>query len=175
LLAVKIPERPGSFRQFCHTIGQRSITEFNYRYADNEQAVVFAGIRLTDGLEEKPRLIKKLAEKQYTVIDLSDNEMAKSHVRHMVGGHAANLTDECLYRFEFPERPGALLHFLTSMSQKWNISLFHYQNHGSAYGRVLVGIQVPETELDAFHAFLTRLGYTYWEESNNPAYQLFLN
>ncbi|MEK7991959.1 MAG: threonine ammonia-lyase, biosynthetic [Thiotrichaceae bacterium] len=175
LLAVKIPERPGSFRQFCHTIGQRSITEFNYRYADNEQAVVFAGIRLTDGLEEKQRLIKKLAEKQYTVIDLSDNEMAKSHVRHMVGGHAANLTDERLYRFEFPERPGALLHFLTSMSQKWNISLFHYQNHGSAYGRVLVGIQVPETELDAFHAFLTRLGYTYWEESNNPAYQLFLN
>ncbi|WP_353570754.1 threonine ammonia-lyase, biosynthetic [Candidatus Albibeggiatoa sp. nov. BB20] len=175
LLAVKIPECPGSFRQFCHTIGQRSITEFNYRYADNAQAVVFAGIRLSDGLEEKQRLIKKLTEKDYAVIDLSDNEIAKSHVRHMVGGHAANLTDERLYRFEFPERPGALLHFLTSMSQKWNISLFHYRNHGAAYGRVLVGIQVPETELDAFHAFLTRLGYTYWEESNNPAYQLFLN
>ncbi|MCV6638878.1 threonine ammonia-lyase, biosynthetic [Candidatus Albibeggiatoa sp. nov. NOAA] len=175
LLAVKIPERPGSFRQFCHTIGQRSITEFNYRYADNEQAVVFAGIRLSDGLEEKQRLIKKLSDKDYSVIDLSDNEMAKSHIRHMVGGHAVNLHDERLYRFEFPERPGALLHFLTNMGQHWNISLFHYRNHGAAYGRVLVGIQVPDTELEAFHAFLIRLGYTYWEESNNLAYQLFLN
>ncbi len=175
LLAVTIPERPGSFRQFCHTIGQRSITEFNYRYADREQAVVFAGIRLLAGLGEKQRLINKLIEKKYPVIDLSDNEMAKSHIRHMVGGRTANLQNERVYRFEFPERPGALLHFLTSMGQQWNISLFHYRNHGAAYGRVLVGIQVADTELVAFHAFLTRLGYTYWEESNNPAYQLFLN
>lgn len=175
LLAVKIPERPGSFRQFCHTIGQRSITEFNYRYADNEQAVVFAGIRLSEGLQEKQRLMIKLSEKDYPVIDLSDNEMAKSHIRHMVGGRAGNLTNERLYRFEFPERPGALLHFLTGMGQKWNISLFHYRNHGAAYGRVLVGIQVPDSELTSFHTFLTRLSYPYWEEFNNPAYQLFLN
>jgi threonine dehydratase len=175
LIAVTIPERPGSFRQFCHAIGQRVITEFNYRYAHNEQAHVFAGLRLSDGFAEKDRVIAKLREKAYPVVDLTDNEIAKAHIRHMVGGHTPHLLNERLYRFEFPERPGALLHFLTNMGQRWNISLFHYRNHGAAYGRVLVGIQVPDTQLTEFQKFLDKLGYPYWDEADNPAYQLFLN
>jgi threonine dehydratase len=175
LMAVTIPERSGSFRQFCHAIGQHVITEFNYRYADDEQAHVFAGLRLTDGFAEKNKLIAKLRDKGYQVVDLTDNEMAKSHIRHMVGGHTPCLLNERLYRFQFPERPGALLRFLTGMGQRWNISLFHYRNHGAAYGRVLVGIQVPETQLNEFQYFLDHLGYLYWEESDNPAYRLFLN
>ena len=175
LMAVTIPERPGSFREFCHTIGQRAITEFNYRYADASNAHVFAGIRLSEGINEKERLINLLREKDYRVLDLTDNEMAKLHIRHMVGGHGQNVSNERLHRFEFPERPGALLHFLTSMGQRWNISLFHYRNHGAAYGRVLVGVQVPDTELVELQTFLNNLGYAYWEEDNNPAYQLFLN
>lgn len=174
LLAVTIPEKPGSFRQFCHSLGQRSITEFNYRYADHNQAIVFVGIRLADGLEGKQRLIQKLQARDYPVIDLSDNEMAKAHIRHMVGGRTSSLQCERLYRFEFPERPGALLHFLTSIGQQWNISLFHYRNHGAAYGRVLIGVQVASAELPAFDNFLTKLGYNYWQESDNPAYKLFL-
>jgi threonine dehydratase len=175
LIAVTMPERPGSFRQFCHAIGQRVITEFNYRYAHNEQAHVFAGLRLSDGFAEKDRVIAKLREKAYPVVDLTDNEIAKAHIRHMVGGHTPHLLIERLYRFEFPERPGALLHFLTNMGQRWNISLFHYRNHGAAYGRVLVGIQVPDTQLTEFQKFLDKLGYPYWDEADNPAYQLFLN
>jgi len=175
LIAVTIPEHPGSFRQFCHTIGQRVITEFNYRYAHNEQAHVFAGLRLTGGFAEKDRVIAKLREKAYSVVDLTDNEIAKAHIRHMVGGHTPHLLNERLYRFEFPERPGALLHFLTNMGQRWNISLFHYRNHGAAYGRVLVGIQVPNAQLTEFQNFLDKLGYPYWDEADNPAYQLFLN
>jgi threonine dehydratase len=146
LLAVTIPEQPGSFRKFCQTIGKRSITEFNYRYADSRQAQVFAGVQLSEGEEEKNRIIDALREHGYPVIDMSDNEMAKLHVRYMVGGHAPGLRDEILYRFQFPERPGALLKFLTGMAHGWNISLFHYRNHGSDYGRVLIGIQVPEAE-----------------------------
>jgi len=175
LIAVTIPEHPGSFRQFCHTIGQRVITEFNYRYAHNEQAHVFAGLRLTGGFAEKDRVIAKLRKKAYSVVDLTDNEIAKAHIRHMVGGHTPHLLNERLYRFEFPERPGALLHFLTNMGQRWNISLFHYRNHGAAYGRVLVGIQVPNAQLTEFQNFLDKLGYPYWDEADNPAYQLFLN
>ncbi|KHD06236.1 threonine dehydratase [Candidatus Thiomargarita nelsonii] len=175
LIAVTIPERPGSFRQFCHTIGQRVITEFNYRYAHDEQAHVFAGLRLSDAAAEKDKVIAKLREKAYSVVDLTDNEIAKAHIRHMVGGHTPHLLNERLYRFEFPERPGALLHFLTKMGQRWNISLFHYRNHGAAYGRVLVGIQVADAQLTEFQTFLDKLGYPYWDESENPAYRLFLN
>ncbi len=175
LMAVTIPERPGSFRGFCHTLGQRTITEFNYRYADQNQAQIFVGVRLAGDGVEKQRLINKLKERDYPVLDLSDNEMAKQHVRHMVGGHGPNLRDEHLYRFQFPERPGALLHFLTAMGERWNISLFHYRNHGAAYGRILMGIQVPDAEQADFQAFLQRLGYPWWPEDGNPAYQLFLS
>lgn len=175
LLAVAIPEQPGSFRKFCQTIGKRSITEFNYRYADPRQAQVFAGIQLSEGDEEKNRIIGSLREHGYPVTDMSDNEMAKLHVRYMVGGRAPGLDDEMLYRFQFPERPGALLKFLTGMAQGWNISLFHYRNHGSDYGRVLIGIQVPEAERAKFLAYLDDLGYPCCEETQNPVYRLFLD
>ena len=177
LMAVTIPERVGSFREFCHAIGHHFITEFNYRYGDDKQAHVFAGLRLTNGFSEKDKLINRLRDKNYSVIDLTDNEMAKTHIRHMVGGHPlpSQLLNERLYRFEFPERPGALAHFLTCIGQRWNISLFHYRNHGSAYGRVLVGIQVPTEQLNEFQHFLDNLKYPYWAEIDNPAYQLFLN
>jgi len=175
LLAVTIPEQPGSFRKFCQTIGKRSITEFNYRYADARQAQVFAGVQLTEGEEEKNRIIETLREHAYPVVDMSDNEMAKLHVRYMVGGHASGIRDELLYRFQFPERPGALLKFLSGMAHGWNISLFHYRNHGSDHGRVLVGIQVPAAERPQFHQFIRELGYPYCEETDNPAYRLFLD
>jgi threonine dehydratase len=175
LLAVTIPEQPGSFRKFCQVIGKRSITEFNYRYADTRQAQVFAGVQLTEGEEEKQRIIDTLREHGYPVVDMSDNEMAKLHVRYMVGGHAPGIRDELLYRFQFPERPGALLKFLTGMAHGWNISLFHYRNHGSDHGRVLIGIQVPEAERPRFDQFIHNLGYPYCEESDNPAYRLFLD
>ena len=175
LLAVTIPEQPGSFRRFCQVIGKRSITEFNYRYADSRQAQVFAGIQLTEGEEEENRIIDTLREHGYPVLDMSDNEMAKLHIRYMVGGHAPGICDELLYRFEFPERPGALLKFLTGMAHGWNISLFHYRNHGSDHGRVLVGIQVPEAERSQFQQFIHKLGYPWREETDNPAYRLFLD
>jgi threonine dehydratase len=175
LIAVTIPEAPGSFRTFCHTIGQRAITEFNYRYADSKNAHVFVGVRLNEGAAEKERLIEKLREKSYPVLDMTDNEMAKVHIRYMVGGHAQQMLHEKLYRFEFPERPGALLHFLTEMGSRWNISMFHYRNHGAAYGRVLVGIQVPDDEMPSFKAFLDKIAYPYWQELDNPAYRLFLS
>ena len=175
LLAVTIPEQPGSFRKFCQAIGRRSITEFNYRYADSRQAQVFAGIQLSEGEEEKNRIIDALREHGYPVIDMSDNEMAKLHVRYMVGGHAPGLRDEILYRFQFPERPGALLKFLTGMAHGWNISLFHYRNHGSDYGRVLVGVQVPEAERPKFLEYIRQLGYPFCEETENPVYRLFLD
>ncbi len=175
LIAVAIPEQPGSFRQFCRSIGQHFITEFNYRYDNSNEAHVFAGLRLSKGSVEKDKLVAKLRDKNYSVVDMTDNEMAKTHVRHLVGGHAPLLADERLYRFEFPERPGALSHFLTNIGERWNISLFHYRNHGSAYGRVLVGIQVPDMQLDEFQNFLDNLGYQYWNENDNLAYKLFLN
>ena len=174
LLAVTIPEQPGSFRRFCKALGQRSITEFNYRYADDSDAHVFAGVQLTDGDEERHALVETLRELKYPVVDLTDNEMAKLHTRYMVGGHAPPQVDETLYRFEFPERPGALLNFLTKMGKRWNISLFHYRNHGAAYGRVLVGVQLSDSDRKAFKEFLDTLGYRYWSEVDNPAYELFL-
>jgi threonine dehydratase len=177
VFAVTIPERPGSFREFCQTIGHRAITEFNYRYADASQAHVFAGIQLSDGLQEKERLADTLRERGYEVLDLTENEMAKVHLRHMVGGRGREaVADEIVFRFEFPERPGALLNFLTRMGKRWNISMFHYRNHGAAYGRVLVAIQVPEGQRRAkLDEFLVKLGYRYVEETGNPAYRLFLS
>ncbi|QKT04195.1 threonine ammonia-lyase, biosynthetic [Ectothiorhodospiraceae bacterium 2226] len=175
LFAATIAERPGSFRQFCDAIGLRSITEFNYRYGDPQQAHVFVGVRLGGGEREKSELLDKLRAQGHPVVDMSDNEMAKLHVRYMVGGHSAGAENERLCRFEFPERPGALLRFLAHLGQRWNISLFHYRNHGAAYGRVLVGIQVPPAEQPAFQDFLDELGYPYWDETDNPAYQLFLS
>lgn len=174
LLAVTIPERPGSFREFCHAISNRPITEFNYRYADARDAQVFAGVKIAGGKQEREALLKDLRAKGYSVTDLTDNEVAKIHLRYMVGGHSNGAKDEVLYRFMFPERPGALLHFLTSMSGGWNISLFHYRNHGSDFGRVLVGIQVPKQERGEFCGFLDKLGYEYWDETENQAYQRFL-
>jgi threonine dehydratase len=173
LLAVTIPERPGSFREFCEIIGKRSITEFNYRYADRSEAHIFVGIELTDARREKDEIIARLREASYPVVDLTDNEMAKLHVRYMVGGRAAGLENEVLYRFEFPERPGALLRFLQGLGP-WNISLFHYRNHGSAYGRVLAGIQVPEDKRPALECYFGEIGYAHHRETGNPAYDLFL-
>ena len=173
LLAVTIPEEPGSFRRFCEILGTRSITEFNYRYADAKHAHVFVGVQMPKGESEREALIDKLRNKGYAVVDMTENEMAKLHVRYMVGGHAV-VPNERLIRFEFPERPGALLHFLNHMGQRWNISMFHYRNHGAAYGRVLAGIQVPEEECDNFYEYLDDVGYPFWEETDNPIYPLFL-
>jgi threonine dehydratase len=174
LLAVTIPEKPGSFRRFCQALGKRGITEFNYRYADTRQAHVFAGVKLDDGEKERHAIIERLRAEGYPVEDLTESEIAKLHIRYMVGGHALGLRDEVLYRFQFPERPGALLEFLTSMGKRWNISLFHYRNHGADYGRVLVGIQVPMDSRKDFQRFLDDLGYRYWKESESRAYHLFL-
>jgi len=174
LLAVTIAEEPGSFRKFCKTIGHRGITEFNYRYADDSEAHIFAGIQLSGGHQEKLELLAHLTESGYSVVDMTDNEMAKLHIRYMVGGHAKGAKNELVYRFQFPERPGALLRFLTQMGQDWNISMFHYRNHGADYGRVLVGIQVTEQDRDKFELFLQHLGYEYWLEQDNQAYSLFL-
>ncbi|MGM0552624.1 MAG: threonine ammonia-lyase, biosynthetic [Pseudomonadota bacterium] len=174
LFAVTIPERPGSFRQFCQAIGKRGITEFNYRYADDEQAQVFAGIKLEGGEAERQEIRETLSAQGYDVLDMTENEVAKLHLRHMVGGHGGGVRNERLYRFEFPERPGALLNFLTHMGATWNISLFHYRNHGAAYGRVLVGMQIPAEDRSRFRAFLKEVGYPWHEETANPAYSLFL-
>ncbi len=173
LFAVQIPEQPGSFLAFCKSLGRRSITEFNYRYSDQVQAQVFCGVELADGEKERETLRQSLGEKGYEVVDLTDNETAKLHVRYMVGGHAPMASNERLFRFEFPERPGALLEFLKGMSQGWNISLFHYRNHGAAYGRVLMGVQLRKDEIGTFKRFLAELGYRYAEETENPAYRLF--
>ena len=173
ILAVTIPERPGSFREFCALLGKRSITEFNYRYADPRIAHIFVGVEVR-GRHETRDLLRAMHKRHIEAYDLSDNEMAKLHVRHLVGGHAPAAEHETLYRFEFPERPGALMQFLDSMSRGWNISLFHYRNQGADYGRVLVGMQVPPSDHAEFQRFLARLGYPYVEETANPAYRLFL-
>jgi threonine dehydratase len=173
ILAVTIPERPGSFRAFCALLGKRSVTEFNYRYADPKVAHLFVGIEVANR-RETDELLAALKRARIDAYDLSDNEMAKLHVRHLVGGHAPAAEHEILYRFEFPERPGALMRFLDSMSSGWNISLFHYRNHGDDYGRVLVGMQVPPRDSAQFRRFLDRLGYDYVDESANPAYRMFL-
>ena len=174
LFAVTIPEVPGSFIAFCRTIGKIGITEFNYRFADAQTANVFVGIELRNP-KDLPNVTQRLAEKGYPVVDLSDNEMAKLHIRYMVGGHAKGLQDERIFRFEFPERPGALMDFLAKMGKCWNISLFHYRNNGAAFGRVLIGIQVVKQDTQAFGAFLQGLGYHYQEETHNPAYHLFVS
>jgi len=175
LLAAEIPEEPGSFRRFCETIGRRGITEFNYRYADEQKAHIFAGVQLSNGMQERLELIEQLGDAGFPVEDLSDNEMAKLHVRHMVGGRSPAVRNERLFRFEFPERPGALLDFLNAIGTDWNISLFHYRNHGSDYGRILAGIDVPQVESNELEAHLVELGYPHWEESDNPAYTIFLS
>jgi threonine dehydratase len=173
ILAVTIPEEPGSFRQFCSLIGSRNITEFNYRYADSKEARVFVGIQVRNP-SETARLVATLKKNKLKTLDLTDNEMAKLHLRHLVGGHAPGIKDEIMFRFEFPERPGALMNFLNSMNHSWNISLFHYRNHGADFGRVLIGMQVPHHDKKALKVFLDKLGYRYWDESDNPAYRLFL-
>ncbi|HVS27181.1 MAG TPA: threonine ammonia-lyase, biosynthetic [Burkholderiales bacterium] len=174
ILAVTIPERPGSFKKFCSLLGKRNITEFNYRIADPNEAHIFVGIQVHNS-EETAKLVATLKRHHLRTLDFSDNEMAKLHVRHLVGGHALLADNELLYRFEFPERPGALMKFLNSMRSDWNISLFHYRNHGADYGRVLVGMQVPPREMGEFRQFLAKLGYAYWDETKNPAYKLFLS
>ncbi len=173
LLAVQIPEKPGSFLRFCKLLGKRGITEFNYRYADEKEAQVFCGVELRDNETEKERLLATLKARGYAVVDMTDNETAKLHIRYMVGGHAPQAVNERVYRFVFPERPGALLNFLSGLSRGWNISLFHYRNHGAAYGRVLVGIQLEPKERKAFEAFMKEKGYRYTDETENPAYRLF--
>lgn len=174
LLAVTIPEQKGSFLKFCTMIGNHSISEFNYRYASDNEAHIFVGVKFENAEKQKPIMINELTAENYPVTDLSDNEMAKLHVRHMVGGRSPELLDELIYRFEFPERPGALLKFLSMMGSQWNISLFHYRNHGAAYGRVLIGAQVPASEVHEFKGFLHELGYAYYDETDNPIYGLFL-
>jgi threonine dehydratase len=174
VIAVTIPERPGSFKTFCALVGARNITEFNYRYGDAQVAHVFVGVQVRDRAETEA-LVRSLRSHGLEALDFTDNELAKLHVRHLVGGHApARMDDEILYRFEFPERPGALMKFLNAMSRGWNISLFHYRNHGADYGRVLVGMQVPVADKKKFETFLQGLGYPYRDESRNPAYKLFL-
>jgi len=181
ILAVTIPERPGSFKKFCATLGARSITEFNYRIAGSKEAHIFVGVEVQQR-EQTARIVRNLERHGLTALDLSDNEMATLHLRHMVGGRApwsgerraTRAANELLYRFEFPERPGALMRFLSSLRSDWNISLFHYRNQGADYGRVLVGIQVPPDEMREFRRFLAELGYPFADETRNPAYRLFL-
>ena len=175
LIAAEIPERPGAFLAFCQALGARNITEFNYRYAPAEVARIFVGVSLQRGQAEADEVLATLRGHGYPVLDLSGSELAKLHVRHMVGGQVPGLADELLYRFEFPERPGALLAFLRAIGDRWNISLFHYRNHGSDYGRVLAGVQVAPADRVRFGEHLATLGYPYWDETDNPAYRLFLS
>jgi len=173
LIAVTIPERKGAFREFCGAIGRRVVTEFNYRLSGRQQAHIFVGFA-TQSRQDADALIAQLRRSGYETVDLTDNEMAKLHVRHMVGGHAPEVQNERLCRFEFPERPGALANFLDALAGRWNISLFHYRNHGSDFGRVLAGLEVEDSDLSAFQSFLDGLGYEYTLESDNPAYRFFL-
>ncbi|MBK7422821.1 MAG: threonine ammonia-lyase, biosynthetic [Propionivibrio sp.] len=174
VIAVTLPEQPGAYRKFLALIGTRNITEFNYRFNDRKDAHVFVGVQVASRAESL-KLIEQLRRHGYQTLDLTDDEMAKSHIRHLVGGHSPQLEHEIVYRFEFPERPGALMNFLNRMSAGWNISLFHYRNHGADYGRVLVGMQVPPGEMGEFKKFLKNLGYPHWNETSNPAYKLFLD
>jgi threonine dehydratase len=173
LLAVTVPETRGSFRRFCELIGPRNVTEFNYRIADSKEAHLFVGVQIQNRAEAK-KLVAHFGKNGFKTLDLTDDEMAKLHVRHLVGGRSALAKEELIYRFEFPERPGALMNFLNSMSPNWNISLFHYRNHGADVGRILVGLQVPGNERRAFSRFLTKLGYEFVDETDNPAYRMFL-
>jgi threonine dehydratase len=173
LFAVTIPEERGSFRRFSELIGPRSVTEFNYRISDTDQAHVFVGLATADR-SDSGAIAGDFERAGFATIDLTHDELAKEHVRHMVGGRSPLANDERLFRFLFPERPGALMRFLSSMHTDWNISLFHYRNQGADYGRVLVGLQVPHRDDDAFTTFLDTLAYPYDDESDNPVYQLFL-
>lgn len=174
ILAVTIPEQSGSFSKFCRALGSFNITEFNYRYADQHDANVFVGIQLKN-FDDLNSVLATLKAAEYSAEDLTDNEIAKVHVRHLLGGHAGGASNERLFKFRFPERPGALLGFLDALGGRWNISLFHYRNHGTDYGRVLCGIQVSPEDHDAFENFLEALGYYYVEETDNPAYRIFLS
>jgi threonine dehydratase len=174
LFAAEIPEARGSFLRFCEALGQHNVTEFNYRFENSAAAQIFVGVALSQGRSEQHSVVSALRAAGYSITDMTDNEMAKLHVRFMVGGHARGIEHEVLYRFEFPERPGALVKFLQAIGTRWNISLFHYRNHGSDYGRVLAGIQVPAQERAEFMDHLRELHYAYVEETQNPAYRMFL-
>jgi threonine dehydratase len=174
IIAVTIPERPGSFKAFCEAIGKRQITEFNYRKHTSDEAHIFVGVQTHPENDPRAVLVQQLTEQGFPVTDLTDNELAKLHIRHMVGGHSAGASDEIVLRFEFPERPGALFNFLNKLGGRWNISMFHYRNHGAADGRVVAGLQVPEDERHLVPAALAKIGYPYWDETDNPAYRLFL-
>jgi threonine dehydratase len=173
ILGVTIPEQPGSFRRFCQALGKRSVTEFNYRYAHDDAAHVYVGLQV-GAPEDRAAVLVSLLDAGYAVQDMTDNEAAKLHVRHMVGGRTYGRKSELLYRFEFPERPGALMRFLAGLGSDWDITLFHYRNHGSAWGRVLVGFEAEGRDRAKLTADLKRIGYRYWEETGNPAYELFL-
>jgi threonine dehydratase len=174
VLAVTIPERAGALKKFCAILGKHSITEFNYRFDDPKAAHIFVGVQMSVR-EAAGKLVRNLRRHGYPTLDMTDNEMAKLHIRHMVGGHAPGAVNEVVYRFEFPERPGALMNFLNQMGGRWNISLFHYRSHGADFGRVLVGMQVPAADRRALQKFLDGVGYEYHEETKNPAYRLFLS
>ncbi len=173
IFAVTIPEASGSLRRFCEHMRQRNLTEFSYRIADQEIAHIFIGVQIVNRADAA-NLATTFAENGFTAIEITDDELTKLHLRHMVGGRSPLAHDELLYRFEFPERPGALMKFVGSMSPNWNISLFHYRNNGADYGRIVVGVQVPPSEMEEWQAFLDTLGYRYWDESQNPVYKLFL-
>jgi threonine dehydratase len=174
IIAVTIPERPGSVKAFCEAIGKRQITEFNYRYHTGHEAHIFVGVQTHPERDPRAGLVQTLQAHGFPVLDLTDNELAKLHIRHMVGGHAVRVSDEMVLRFEFPERPGALFNFLDKLGGRWNISMFHYRNHGAADGRVVAGLQVPEDERHLVAGALAEIGYPFWDETHNPAYQLFL-
>jgi threonine dehydratase len=173
VFAVTIPEQRGSFKRFCSLVGARNVTEFNYRISDKEQAHVFVGVQIADRSESSV-IARRFEENQFKTLDLTHDELAKSHLRHLVGGKSELAKDELLYRFEFPERPGALMRFLDSMEPEWNISLCHYRSQGGDVGRILIGLQVPAQDMEKFAQFLATLGYRYWDESQNPVYKLFL-
>ncbi|WP_093501216.1 threonine ammonia-lyase, biosynthetic [Phytopseudomonas straminea] len=174
IIAVTIPEQPGSFKAFCEAIGKRQITEFNYRYHQDGEAHIFVGVQTHPENDPRAALVENLRSQGFPVLDLTDNELAKLHIRHTVGGHAAAVPNECVFRFEFPERPGALFNFLDKLGGRWNITLFHYRNHGAADGRVMAALQVPEDERHLLTPALDAIGYPYWDETDNPAYTLFL-
>jgi threonine dehydratase len=175
IFAVTIPERPGALKKFCTILGDHNITEFNYRFDDPKNAHIFVGVQVPPDTVDARKLMGTLRQHGYATLDMTDNEMAKLHIRHLVGGRAPNAVNEILYRFEFPERPGALMNFLDKMGGSWNISLFHYRSHGADFGRVLVGMQVPPQDKKKFQKFLDSVGYEYAEETGNPAYKLFLS
>ena len=173
IFAVTIPEERGSLRQFCECLGKRNLTEFNYRIADETDAHIFVGVQIENRVDAA-KMVASFAALGFKTLDLTDDELTKLHLRHMVGGRSPLAHNELLYRFEFPERPGALMKFVNSMSPDWNISLVHYRNNGADYGRIVIGMQVPPHEMEEWQTFLDTLGYRYWDESQNPAYQLFL-